>query len=114
MTDDARAIAARVLAASPSAMRTQDVRAHIAERRKGLLVQPPRPAKDEPDFTAPVPVLDAPHQFARDFWAKRAPPALPEPPKQKAKTERSGRAPTGDLGARHARFRVVDGGDNQP
>jgi hypothetical protein len=114
MTDDARARAARLLARSPLAMPRAAAISHMEERRKQLLTPPPPAAPSrEPDFAAPepLPILDQPQQFAVDFWAKRRPSGPDhEPPKPNSKPKRpKGRRPT-ELGPRHGRFEVFDGG----
>jgi hypothetical protein len=77
MTDDVRLLVARLLAASPHAMRVEDALTHIRERRERLLTAPPLP---EPDFSAePFSFLDSPHDFARDFLAKKRSDATPKP-----------------------------------
>ena len=80
MTDDPRALAAQLLAASRYAMPLQEALEHVRVRR-GTLCSPP--AAPEPDFSAPeatpLPIIDAPELFAAAFWNKRS-PAKPAPP----------------------------------
>lgn len=73
MIDDPRALAARLIAASPLSMSLEDALKQKRERRRALLTPP---AKPEPDFSAPqpLPIIDAPHQFASGFWEKRSSP----------------------------------------
>ena len=115
MTDDTRAMVARLLAASPTAMSRTDALAHIHERRATLLAKAASQLKAEPDFTAPVPlaVVDDPVKFGQDYWTSRAAP-LSEPPKPK---HRPGRPPrTKSPKPELSRFTVIDGegGDNKP
>jgi hypothetical protein len=95
MTEDVRALAARLLAASRYAMPSEEARAHIAARRRQLLAAPEVP---EPDFSPePLPIVDAPEAFADAFWQSR---------KQSDKPPRA-------LGRPH--LRVIDGdGDKEP
>jgi len=95
-------------ARSPYLRPAPEVDAAIAARFSNILKPPALP---EPDFTAPepMPVRDAPEQFAADFWAtRRLPGPDDEPPKPKPKKPR-GRRPIGDLRPEHDKFRVVDG-----
>jgi hypothetical protein len=118
MTDDPRSLAARLIAASPLAMTIADARSRTLDRRRKLLAYAPMGSTGaEPDFTAPapMPVLDAPVSFAKDFWSKRrAPDANDAPPKAKVRTPQ-GRKPLGDLPLEANRFRVIDGdgGDSE-
>jgi len=101
MTEDPRALAARLLAKSRYAMPRAQALAHIEARRRRLLAPPAEP---EPDLTAPEPLslalLNAPEKYASDFWTRRSSREKPRP----------GRPPSGDaLGPRHDDFRVVDG-----
>lgn len=109
MTDDARRLAARLLAESPFAMPSADALALMQARRRKLLAAPT--AKEEPNFTAPSLVsalLEAPTEYAAQFWRKRtAAPAKPLKPKKPKATP--GRRPVGDLDERHGKFLVVDG-----
>ena len=69
MMDDPRALAARLIAASPLAMSLEDALKQKRERREQLLAVPPL---SEPDFSPePFPFLDSPQDFARDFIAKK-------------------------------------------
>jgi hypothetical protein len=61
---------------------------------------PASPLPSVPAEPEPVPIIDAPDIFAREFWDKRRP--------HKAKG-RDMRAPKGLLGPPHQRFRVLDG-----
>jgi len=92
---------------SPYLVSVAEADAQIAARLTPLTL----PDKPEPDFSAPepMPVRDAPEQFAADFWAtRRLPGPDDDPPKPKPKKPR-GRRPLGDLGPEHDKFRVVDG-----
>jgi hypothetical protein len=113
MSDDVRALASRLIAASRYAMPLTEARRQIEERRQRLLaVEVPAP---DADFSAPEPFadpVDDPSGFAAAFWQRKArsdtPPACPP-----------GRPPKGDLSPEHERFRVLDGGkephgDNDP
>lgn len=111
MSEDPRALAARLLAQSPFAMPRDTALEHVRARRERLLAD--RAAMPEPDFTAPepIPVADPVHDvsaYARDFWARKTKGATRKPP---------GRRPKGELTPEHDRFRVVDGdrddGDNE-
>ena len=79
--------------------------------RKVLPALAPMP---EPNFSpAPLPVVDAPADFARAFWKGRK-VAGPDDELPKPKPKRpKGRRPTGDLGPKHDRFRVLDGGKDE-
>lgn len=114
MTDDVRRLAASLIAASPLAISIADARAHTHKRRRKLLAPASTAISPhaEPDFSpVPMPVLDAPESFAKDFWNKRRPPGPDdEPPKPKPKKPR-GRKPVGDLPPGADRFRVIDGDD---
>ncbi len=113
MSEDPRALVARLLAQSPFAMPREDALEHVRARREQLLAH--RVATPEPDFTAPepMPVADPVHDvsaYARDFWARKKSSRPKKPP---------GRRPQGELGPEHDRFRVVDGdrgddGDKEP
>jgi hypothetical protein len=105
-------IVQNLLARSPYLHAADKVDAQIAAR---TLLPPPAPST-EPGFTAPapLPVVDTPLQFARDFIKERTDHA-DAPPKPKPKPKKPiGRRPIGDLKPAHDRFRVVDGdGDNE-
>jgi hypothetical protein len=104
MIDDPRALAARLLAASPFAMSLEDALNQKRARQAALLSAPATVQKAESDFTAPepMPVLDRPDEFASAFLAKRRPPGPDdEPPKPKSKRPR---------GKPRGRFEVFDGG----
>ncbi|MGE3702252.1 MAG: hypothetical protein AB7G08_26275 [Hyphomicrobiaceae bacterium] len=102
MMDDARLLAARLLAASPHAMPIEEARTHIAERRKSLLGSPTTSRPESSFAPAPMPVVDAPDVYAAEFVKRQRTP--------KAKKSRPGRKPTGELPAGADRFRIVDGG----
>jgi len=113
MTDESRLLAARLLAASPSAMPLDEALEHIRARRAQLLCQPE--VQPEPDFgPEPMPLITNPEQFAGNFWEKRKLPGPnDEPPKPKPtakpKKPRLGRRPVGDLPPAADRFTVIDG-----
>lgn len=96
------------VARSPYLLPAPEVDAAIAARLANVLKPPSVP---EPDLTAPepLPVVDQPHQFAADFWAKRRPPHPDEEPPRPKPRRPKGRRPT-ELGPRHSRFEVFDGG----
>ena len=97
----------KVVACSGYLFPVAEVDAQIAARLAALTPAPKAVADTKPE---PLPVVDAPEQFARDFWRQRKTPTPDdEPPKPKPKRPR-GRRPLGDLGPRHDRFRVVPGG----
>lgn len=108
MTDDPRALAAKLLAASSYAMPLADAIEHIRKRRSALAL-PPSPAAP-PDLVAssavPLPIVDDPEQFAADFWKRRL---MPEIQKTKLKPPLPGRRPAGETHA-HPDLRVIDGG----
>jgi hypothetical protein len=115
MTDDLRALAARLIATSPYAMPLDEAKALTAARHARLRAQRSPPAKVEPDFTPqPLPIVDSPLEFGREFWARKSGTDKP----RKAKPKKSpGRRPVGGgLDGRHGRFSVIDGegGDNDP
>ena len=114
MIEDPRALAARLIAASPLAMSLEEALRQKRERRAALLASPSCPAKPEPDFMqpekSPLPIVDAPETFAADFWHKRAKPlGDPPPPPKRKSTKPRGRKPAGDLPAGASRFRIIDG-----
>lgn len=105
MTDDPRALAARLLAGTRFAMPLQEALEHIRVRRAELSQSQYAPA---PDLTAPEdmphPLVDAPEFFAAEFWKRRAPPqALKRQPKQ-VKSSR----PAADKAT--PALRIIDGG----
>jgi hypothetical protein len=117
MTDESRLLAARLLAASPSAMPLEDALEHIRARRAQLLLAQPQSPPITEDFgPKPMPIVEEPEKFAANFWDKRqlpGPTDEPPKPKPKPKSKRPpGRRPIGDLGPAHDKFRVVDG-DNK-
>jgi hypothetical protein len=89
MSDDPRALAARLMQSSRFAIPIDELRTHIAERRARLLAPPPavEPAFDA--SPAPMPPLLSPHAFAEAFWASRPLPELPPAPRAKAKKSRA-------------------------
>ena len=92
---------------SPYLFPTSEVDAQIAQCLPALQ---PR-SKPEPDFTAPepMPIVDAPDTFAREFWkGRKLPSADDELPKPKPRKPR-GRKPVGDLPPEADRFRIFDG-----
>jgi hypothetical protein len=93
---------------SPYVLPAAQVDADVA-RRLAVLTPPPTP---EPDLTKPepLPIVDAPEEFAASFWSNRTAP-LPDPPNPKPKKPRPGRKPIGDLPPDASRFTVIDGGD---
>ena len=114
MSNDLRDLAARLLAASPHAMRMDEAQAQIAERRRTLLAAtaPPSEADSEAANFDPQPLILDPAAFAAEFWEKRR----RRETKDSSKPKRPGRKPVGNLDARHERFRVIsgkDGGDNE-
>lgn len=64
---------------------------------------PEAPPADVDGNVEPIPIIDAPDVFARDFWHKR------KPHKSKGADKRSPRSPADRLGPAHHRFRVLDG-----
>ena len=72
----------------------------------------------EPDFAGPepLPIVDDPQAFARQFMARR--PEAGRRSSEQRDPPPPGRAPLGDLTPKHERFRVIEGpkpdGDNQP
>ena len=115
MIEDTRALAARLIAASPLAMSLEEALKQQRERRAALLASPPAAPsqKAEPDFTAPAPVpptiVEAPEAWAAAFWQKRA-PAAQKPAKPKKPKSPPGRRPIGGgLDDRHNKFLVIEG-----
>ena len=114
MIDDTRALAARLIAASPLAMSLEDALRQKRERGAALLAALPAAAsqKAEPDFTAPAPVpptiTEAPEAWDTNFWQKRE-TAPPKPAKAKKPGSPPGRRPVGELDNRHNKFRVIEG-----
>jgi hypothetical protein len=110
MTEDARALTARLIAQSPSAMLRADALAHIKERRNKLLApagasKPTKPS--EPGLPPPPDIAD-PTRYADDFWKARQPTRSAAPKKLKPAKPR-GRRPVGDrLDERHDKFTVID------
>ncbi len=92
-------------ARSPYLLPAPVVDAAIAARFADLLK--PRSTPDrvitEPE---PLPIIDAPEQFAHNFWKGRSPPDGPPKPKPKRPP---GRRPQGDLRPEHDRFGVIEG-----
>ena len=89
MTDDPRALAAQLLAASRFAMPREEALEHIRARRAELTALSPAPT---PDIAAPeaMPSLvDAPEEFAAAFWQRRRSPPLPQVKPRKPRTGRS-------------------------
>lgn len=113
MTDDLRALAAKLLAASPHAMPIEEAEALIKARRSRLLGQaiPTSPPAQEPVTTPqPIPELTLnPEAFASAFWARRKPTPPPSKPKKRPGRKPKSAAPGVD------RFTVIDGdaGDNE-
>jgi len=114
MIDDTRALAARLIAASPLAMSLEDALNQKRERRAALLAAPPAAVsqKAQPDFTAPAPVpptiTEAPEAWGANFFKQRE-PAPPKPAKAKKPKSPPGRRPVGELDDRHNKFRVIEG-----
>lgn len=79
------------------------VDADIAARYEPL---PQQPKPEEFSRPEPMPILDAPVEFARDFWATRKLPRADDEPPKPGKPR--GRRPA-VLTPKHDRFRVVDG-----
>lgn len=92
-----------------------EIDAQIAARRASL--KSPTPPLGEPDLSpSPLPVVDAPFEYGRAFWAARNQPN-DTPRKPKPKKSLRGRRPVGDrLDDRHNRFSIIDGEgvDNDP
>lgn len=109
MTDDPRALTAKLLAASRFAMPLQEALDHVRDRRAQLTASQPLPA---PHLAAseemPYPIIDAPDKFAAAFWNKRANPPAPKP-EPKPKKPRNPQKPTGPTPA-HPTLRLIDGG----
>ena len=107
MIDDTRALAARLIAASPFAMSLEEALKQKRERRDALLATPPIP---EPDITPePLPVIDAVAQYARDFWKDKK--AADEPTAPAAKpTRRAPRKKSQSPAQQRGPFRVITGG----
>ena len=115
MIDDTRALAARLIAASPLAMSLEEALKQKRERRAALLAAPPTAVsqKVEPDFTAPAPVpptiTEAPEAWGANFWQQRE-TAPPKPAKAKKPKSPPGRRPIGaQLNDRHNKFGVIEG-----
>ena len=87
------------LARSPYVFPAAEVDAQIAQRK----VLPPAPPPPEPNFSPePFPFLDSPHEFARDFIAKKRSDPAPKPtPRSKTK-----KPPT----KKYPPFTVIPGG----
>lgn len=108
MTDDLRALAARLLAASPYAMPSEEAEALIKARRSKLLGDATRPAPipAEPVTTAQPIANDLtldPIGFAKNvFWPKRSRP--PEKAKPNKKREKAPARTT------HPKLTIIDGG----
>ena len=97
----------KVVARSGFLFPVAEVDAQIAARLAALTPAP----KPQPDTRPePLPVVDAPEQFARDFWSKRRPPGPDDDPPKPKPTKPKGRRPVGSFDQRHDRFRVVPGG----
>ena len=115
MIDDTRALAARLIAASPLAMSLEDALRQKRERGAALLAALPAAAsqKAEPDFTAPAPVpptiTEAPEAWGANFWQKRE-TVPPKAAKAKKPKSPAGRRPIGELSDRHNKFGVIEGG----
>lgn len=109
MTDDPRALAAQLLAASRFAMPLKDVLEHIRKRRAAY---PSPPLLREPDVAAPelisVPLIDDPDRFAELFWKKRTATKVTKLPSKTAKprVSRTQVPPT----PAHPTLRLIDGG----
>jgi hypothetical protein len=100
MIEDSHALVSRIFAQSPSAMSRADALAHIEERRRSLLASPPLP---EPDITPePIPIVDDPVAFAREFWGDARKP-------KKSRGSTSQRKPAD---RQRGPFRLIDGGKN--
>jgi hypothetical protein len=101
-----------VAARSPYLRPAAEIDAEIATRLAALT----KPEPPEPEHGAPEPfsIIDDPISFARDFLGRRS----RKPPDKKSHDQLPGRAPLGDLGPKHDRFRVIEGpkddGDNDP
>jgi hypothetical protein len=93
---------------SPFTLSHAEADAAIAERIAALHAMPP-----EPDLTAPepVPIIDDPDAYAQRFHARETPHM------RRTKKPRPPRRPRGNVGPKHTRFAVVDGGksgDSEP
>ncbi len=100
MINDPRSLAARLIAASPLAMSLEDALKQKRERRAELLAAPPVP--EVTIAPEPLPVIDSPADYARDFWQDRQPPEKSprRPPRKKSGSPHERRGP----------FRLIDGG----
>lgn len=75
-----------------------EVDALIASSLRTLVPTSPHADPGDPE---PVPIIDAPDIFAREYWDKRKPHTKPD--------AKAPRRPGGTLGPAHHRFRVLDG-----
>jgi hypothetical protein len=72
-----RAMAARLLAASRSAIPTEEALARQRKRRERLLSPIAAQSISSPQQSEPMPVIDDPETYGRNFWNHRKAKSIP-------------------------------------
>jgi hypothetical protein len=111
MTDDLRALAARLIATSPYAMSLDEAQALINARHTRLRAQPARTPEVDLTLPEPLSIVDAPETFGADFVTRKGLKPLGSPPRPKPKPKKAqpGRTPVGVSPEAARRFRIIDG-----